>query len=45
MGNKDRCAVLGFNNDSLFPEKFKVKAIFLILSKYKGLCSCSPGIP
>ena len=25
METKDRCAVLGCNNDHLFPEKYKVK--------------------
>ena len=36
MGKKNRCAVLGCNNDRLFPEKFKRKAMFLILSEYNG---------
>ena len=36
IGKKDRCAVLRCNNDRLFHEKFKVKAIFLILSVYNG---------
>ena len=28
MGEKDRCAVFGFNNDLLFPEKYIVKFSF-----------------
>ena len=28
MGEKDRCAVFGFNNDLLFPEKYKLKFSF-----------------
>ena len=28
MGEKDRCAVFGFNNDLLFPEKYTVKFSF-----------------
>ena len=36
---------LNLSNDRLFREKFKVKAIFLILSEYNGSCSCPEGIP
>ena len=32
-GKKDPCAVFGFNNDRLFPEKYTVtETIFLILN-------------
>ena len=27
MGKKDRCAVLGCNNDHLFPEKYSMKPL------------------
>ena len=44
MGQKDRCAVLGCNNDRLFPEKYTVKFSFCPKSMCK-YCASASGHP
>ena len=35
MGKKDRCAVFGYNDDRLFPEKYTLKFSFCPKSAHK----------
>ena len=45
MGQKDRCAVFGCKNDSLFPEKYTLKFPFCPKSKPKYCVSAPAGHP
>ena len=44
-GKKDRCAVFGFNNDRLFPEKYTLKFFFCPKSARKYGASAPSSIP
>ena len=45
MGKKDRCTVLGCNNDGLFPKKYTVKDHFSNTKRVQWILLKPPGHP